>query len=220
MAKSRTNQDKPPKSPKPSYPLTLKGELAKKLSRGLWLVKIFLIIPHVIVLIFLGIAAAFVWVIAAFSILFTRIYPRPLFNFTVGVLRWGWRVSFYCCGALATDKYPPFSLGKADYPADLGVEYPEELSRWKPFVKWFPFAVPHYACLSGLTGFSPGGPGRFPFIGLLPALIAITAVLLLFTGKYRQDIWQLVMGVNRWSYRVAAYVLLLTDQYPPFSLAE
>ena len=217
MAKNTSKKDAPQKSPKPTFPLTLKGELDKKLSRGLWLVKIILIIPHFIVLGFLGIAAAFVWVIAAFSILFTRIYPRPLFNFTVGVLRWGWRVSFYFCGALATDKYPPFSLGKADYPADLEVEYPEELSRWKPFVKFWLFAVPHYACLGALSGW---GWKSFPFIGLLPALMIITAVLLLFTGKYRQDIWQLVMGVNRWSYRVLAYVLLLTDQYPPFSLAE
>jgi hypothetical protein len=216
MAKSRANNDTPPKPPKSSYPLTLKGELEEPLSRWLWLVKWLFIIPHLIVLCFLGIAAVFVTVIAFFAILFTGRYPRPLFDFTVGVLRWGWRVSFYSCGALATDQYPPFSLGQEDYPADLEVEYPEKLVHWMPLVKWL-FAIPHLACLAALAGW---GWGRMPSVGLLPVLILITAVLLLFTGKYRQDIWKLVMGVNRWSYRVAAYVLLLTDQYPPFSLSE
>jgi hypothetical protein len=208
---------KPKEAPRtPPYPLTLQGELAKKLSPWLWLVKWLLLIPHFIVLIFLWIAAAFVTLIAFFSILFTGQYPRPLFNFTVGVLRWSWRVSFYSYGALATDRYPPFSLASRDYPADLAVEYAEDLTRWLPLVKWL-FAVPHYLCLAALSGC---GWGRPPTIGLLPALVLITAVLLLFTGKYRQDIWKLVMGVNRWSYRVAAYVLLLTDAYPPFSLEE
>jgi hypothetical protein len=213
MAKTRQGKEVPPK---PSYPLTLKGELVEPLSRGLWLVKWLFIIPHLIVLCFLWIAAVFVTVIAFFAVLFTGQYPRPLFDFTVGVMRWSWRVAFYSYGALATDKYPPFSLGKAEYPADLDVEYPEDLTRWMPLVKWL-FAVPHYACVAALAGY---GWEHFPYIGLLPVLIVITAVLLLFTGKYRQDIWKLVMGVNRWSFRVIAYVLLLTDQYPPFSLSE
>jgi hypothetical protein len=213
MAKTRQGKEVPPK---PAYPLTLKGELAEKLSQWLWLVKWLLIIPHAIVLCFLWVAAVFVTVIAFFAILFTGQYPRPLFNFTVGVLRWSWRVSFYSYGALATDKYPPFNLGKVDYPADLEVTYIEDLVRWMPLVKWL-FAIPHYACIAALSGY---GWEHFPFIGLLPVLIVITAVLLLFTGKYRQDIWKLVMGVNRWSFRVAAYVLLLTDEYPPFSLSE
>jgi len=212
MAKTRQDKDVPPN---PSYPLTLKGELKEPLSRWLWLLKWLLVIPHIIVLCFLGIAAGFVWIIAFFSILFTGRYPRSLFQFTVGVLRWIWRVSFYSCGALATDKYPPFSLRKEDYPADLDVEYPEDLSRWT--VLNFVFAIPHYLCLGGLTAlsFKPAF-----FLGLLPALLLITAVLLLFTGKYRQDIWKLVMGVNRWSFRVCAYALMLTHEYPPFSLSE
>jgi hypothetical protein len=216
MAKTRQGKDNPPKTPKSSYPLTLKGELEEPLSRGLWLVKWLLVIPHIIVLCFLWIAAVFVTVIAFFAILFTGRYPRSLFDFTVGVLRWSWRVSFYSYGALATDKYPPFSLRQQDYPADLDVEYTEDMARWKPLVKWL-FAVPHYACLAALSG---GNWGNLPHIGLLPVLIVIIAVLLLFTGKYLQDIWKLVMGVNRWSFRVAAYVLLLTDKYPPFSLSE
>jgi hypothetical protein len=216
MAKRKEEKEKAPFARDAAYPLALQGELREPLSRGLWLVKWLLLVPHLIVLCFLWIAAVFVWIIAFFAILFTGQYPRPLFGFTVGVLRWSWRVSFYGYGALATDKYPPFRLGKADYPADLDVEYPEDLARWMPLVKWL-FAVPHYACVAALSGASWKS---FPFVGLLPVLIAITAVLLLFTGKYRQEIWKLVMGVNRWSFRVAAYALLLTDRYPPFRLSE
>jgi len=219
MAKSK-------ESPKGSYPLTLKGELTEPLSRWLWLFKWVLVIPHIVILVFLGIAAAFVTIIAFFSILFTGLYPRRLFDFTVGVLRWCWRVSYYSYSALGTDRYPPFTLKSVDYPADLSVEYPEDLTRWLPLVKWL-FAIPHFACLTPLLGWGwwQSGAGEhmrsaFPFGGLLPVMILITAVLLLFTGKYNQDIWKLVMGVNRWSYRVCAYVGLLTDEYPPFRLSE
>ena len=118
-----------------SYPLVLKGELSEPLSRWLWLVKWFLLIPHFIVLIFLWLAAFVMWIIALFAILFTGKYPRGLFDFNVGVLRWTWRVSFYSYGALGTDKYPPFSLKAGGYPADLEVVYPEKLSRGLVLVK-------------------------------------------------------------------------------------
>jgi hypothetical protein len=79
------------------------------LNRWLPLVKWFLAIPHYLVLVFLGIAAFFCVVIAWFAILFTGRYPRGLFDFVVGVERWGWRVAAYAF-LLTTDKYPPFSL--------------------------------------------------------------------------------------------------------------
>ena len=80
-----------------------------QLGRGWPLVKWFLAIPHYIVLFFLVIAAFVVWIIAWFAILFTGRYPRSLFDFMVGVARWGLRVSAYAT-LLITDKYPPFSL--------------------------------------------------------------------------------------------------------------
>lgn len=84
-------------------------DVKKDLSRGLPLVKWFLAIPHYIILAFLALAAVICVIIAWFSILFTGKYPRNLFNFVVGVMRWGLRVSAYSV-LLVTDRYPPFSL--------------------------------------------------------------------------------------------------------------
>src|SRR4051812_1653888 len=93
-----------------SYPLQLTGELSPQLSRGLWLVKWLLAIPHFIVLFFLWIASAVVSAIAFFPILSPGRSPRGLFDFNVGVLRGPWRVGFYSYSPLAPDKYPPFTL--------------------------------------------------------------------------------------------------------------
>lgn len=111
------------------YPARLHGELDPGLSRWMWLVKWFLAIPHVIVLFFLWFAFAVTTIFAGFAILFTGRYPRAIFNFNVGVLRWNWRVAFYAYSALGTNRYPPFTLTATDYPADMEVDYPERLSR-------------------------------------------------------------------------------------------
>ncbi len=191
------------------YPVTIRGTLTEPLNRWLFLVKWLLIIPHLIVLAFLFIGFVVAWVIALFAILFTGRYPRGLFDFNVGVLRWSWRVGFYSYQALGTDKYPPFSLArKDDYPADLGMAYPEKLGQWQVLVKWWLLAIPHYIIVSALQG------------DLLVVLVFFAGIANLFTGKYPRDIWELVMGVNRWSYRVAGYAALVTDQYPPFRLGE
>jgi uncharacterized protein DUF4389 len=196
-----------------SYPLRLTGRLDEPLSRWLWLVKWLLAIPHFVVLFFLWIAFAVLWVIALFAILFTGRYPRAIFDFNVGVLRWTWRVSFYVYSALGTDRYPPFTYEPSDYPATLEVDYPESLSRGKALVKWWLLAIPQYLIVGVLVG---GGYG----VGLLGILVFVAAVALLFTGRYPRTIFDLVMGVNRWSYRVIAYVSLMTDAYPPFRLDQ
>ncbi|MCK5006801.1 MAG: DUF4389 domain-containing protein [Spirochaetales bacterium] len=206
---------------KDTYPVQLKGELSKPPSNALWLVKWLLVIPHIIILCFLGIAFAFLTIIAFFAILFAGRYPQGMFNFNVGVMRWAWRVCFYAYGALGTDNYPPFSLKSAEYPADLQIAYPEKLKNGMVLVKWF-LAIPHYAILAALIGwgYNYSAQTEYPFGGLLWVLVAIVAVVLLFTGKYHKDIFKLIMGIQRWSFRVMAYVGLMTDEYPHFRLWE
>ncbi len=198
-----------------SYPVSLRGELDPNLSRWLWLVKWLLAIPHFAILIFLWIAFLLSTLIAFFGILFTGRYPQGLFDFNVGVLRWHWRVAFYCLSVLGTDRYPPFSLNPADYPATLEIEYPERLSKGLVLVKWWLLAIPHYLILGLLQG---GSAPRFG--GLNAVLVVIAAVGLLFTGRYHQDIYQLVLGINQWSMRVTAYTSLMTDRYPPFRIGD
>ncbi len=201
--------------PAPSFPVTLTGELGAPLSPGLWLVKWFLLIPHYVVLLFLWAGFAFSWLGSLVAILFTGRYPRPLFDYNVGVLRWTWRVGFYGYQALGTDRYPPFTLRAGGYPADLDVAYPERLSRGLVLVKWWLLALPHYAVVSLFQGGGGRGGG-----GLVPLLALFAGVALLFTGRYPEGIFQFVMGMNRWAYRVAAYAALMTDRYPPFRLGE
>src|ERR1051326_3766014 len=143
-----------------AYPLRLTGELSPQLSRGLWLVKWLLALPHFIVLFFLWVAFVVVSAIAFFAILFSGRYPRGLFDFNVGVLRWTWRVGFYSYSALATDQYPPFTLKDVpDYPARLEVAYPESLSRRLVLVKWWLLALPPYLVIAVFVGGAWAGSG-------------------------------------------------------------
>lgn len=192
-----------------AYPVSIEGELDPNLSRWFWLVKLFLAIPHYVAILFLGMAFVLLTVVAFFAILFTGKYPKGIFDFNVGVLRWSWRVGFYTFSALGTDKYPPFSLKADDYPARLDVEYPDQLSRGLVLVKWA-LAIPHYIIVSIFDG------GLGVNFGLKSVLVFFAAIALMFTGRYPVSLFDLVMGFNRWGFRVVAYVSLMRDEYPPF----
>jgi hypothetical protein len=217
------------------YPVQVEGSLAQPPGRWLWLVKWILAIPHWIVLTFLWIAFVVMTIVAFFAILITGRYPRGIFDFNVGVLRWSWRVGFYTYSALGTDRYPPFSLGpEPGYPAALEVPYPERLSRGLVLVKWWLLAIPHYivvAVFEGGWGFTNAGWGwgaarwgdadwTFSFPGLIGILVIISAIALLFTGRYPRDLFDFVIGMNRWVWRVVAYATLMRDEYPPFRLGR
>lgn len=211
-----------------AYPLRLDGHLDLTTSRWLWIIKWLGIIPQILVLALLALVSVFAWIGAFFAILFTCRYPRGLFDFNVGVLRWAWRVSFYSFGAFATDEYPPFTLkDKADYPARLDVVYPENLNRWLVLVKWF-LAIPHLIVVGILVGGTSAASNASNqqdglststgTIGLISILALVAVVVLAFNAKYPRDIFDLLMGLQRWVFRVYAYMMLMTDEYPPFRL--
>ena len=189
-------------APSMSYPLTFDVRYPEELSRWLIFVKWLLVIPHLIVLYGLGVAATLITFIAWFVILFTKRYPPELFSFVVSINRWGANVTAYTF--LLTDDYPPFSWEANEYPVTYDVEYPEELSRWLIFVKLI-LAIPHIIVLA------------FLFIG---AFIALTVAwfAILFTERFPESLFDFLVGVLRWQYRVGAYTNLLRDEYPPFSL--
>lgn len=206
------------------YPVRLEARLDQP-GRALWLVKWLLMIPHLIVLAFLWTAVVVLWLVVFFAVLITGRYPRPLFDFNVGVMRWTWRVWFYGYSALGTDRYPPFSLGEVpDYPATVEVDYPGEMSRGLVLVKWWLLALPHYLVVTFFVGgggfllWQWGDAWSGPTGGLIAILALFAAVSLLFTGGYPAGLFDVVVGLNRWVLRVSAYAALMTDVYPPFRL--
>ncbi|MDQ0734879.1 DUF4389 domain-containing protein [Arthrobacter agilis] len=210
------------------HPASLSGSLRPGLSRWLWLVKWFLALPHAVILVLLWVACWVCTIAAGIVILFTGRYPATLFPFTVGVLRWTWRVQFYS-SVLGTDKYPPFTLAPVDaYPADFHVPYPARLHRGLVLVKGWLLALPHLLILAVLTGAwswtatgtDPGQFARTAGPSLLGILALVAGVALLFTARYPRPLFDFVMGISRWTYRVLAYVLLLRDEYPPFRLDQ
>jgi hypothetical protein len=194
----------PPPVPSPDYPVGFDVEYPGRLSRWRIFVKWLLAIPHLIIVYLLLAVAGVLQFIAFFAILFTKKWPRGLFDFTVQIYRWSFNTTAYAI-LLLRDEYPPFSGDAGEYPLVLEVEYREDLSRWQIFVKWL-LVIPHLIILTVL------------FIGVFFAVI-IAFFAILFTGRYPRGIFEFVVGTMRWMIRVQAYShWLMTDRYPPFSL--
>jgi hypothetical protein len=186
----------------PGYPARLDIQYPAELNRWLPLIKWLLAIPHLLILYALVSVAGIITFVAIFAILFTKKYPRELFDFVVNIFRWQQNVNAYIL--LMRDEYPPFSWEPNKYPVTFEVDYPEDLNRWLPLVKWL-LALPHYIILVFLW-----------IAAYFAILIAFFAIL--FTKKFPESFFQFVVGTQRWGMRVTAYTYLLRDEYPPFSL--
>ena len=160
---------------------------------------------------------------AGICVLLTQRYPRRLFDFNVGVLRWTWRVGHYGYLSLGTDRYPPFTLRPTPYPATLTVTYPQQLSRWLVLVKWL-LVLPHLLIVGVVVGTnldSDPSPYLPPVSGgLIGLLILVVAAYLTVVRRYPRGLFDLLVGLNRWIFRVLAYLALMTDVYPPFRLDQ
>ena len=187
-----------------TYPVTLEVEYPERLSRGLIFVKWLLAFPHWLIVGIFGYLVELTTFISWFAILFTGRYPRALFDLAVMYFRWNTRMLAYV--ALLRDEYPPFSGGaNPEYPVRLDIEYPERLSRLLIFVKWL-LAIPHIVIL-GLLG----------IVAFFVYVIGWFAIL--FTGRLPRGLFDFLVGYGRWGLRVNAYILLLRDEYPPFSMS-
>jgi hypothetical protein len=188
--------------PSPLYAARLEVAYPAELNRWLPLVKWLLVIPHFIVLFFLGIGAFFVLVFAFFAVLFTGRWPRGAFDYLVGVTRWAYRVAAYF--HLMTDAYPPFSLADdPSYPVRLTVAYPERIANWRPIVQWI-LAIPYLIVASVLYWLT----GLLTFFAFF---------LVLFTKRIPRELFELMVPGLRWNLRGNAYAYFMTDRYPPLA---
>ncbi|UCH86006.1 MAG: DUF4389 domain-containing protein [Dehalococcoidia bacterium] len=183
------------------YPAIFEAVCPERVSRWKVLLRIFLAIPVLIFWAVVSSAADAVVLGSWLAIIVRRRIPRWLFDFQVALYRWQYRAMSYVL--LLTEAYPPF---EGDYPIDFDVRYPERLIRWKVLVWKVITSIPHFILLF------------FLWIGALLATI-VAWFYALIAGRYPKGLFDYVVGVIRWSARVNAYVLSLTDEYPPFNLS-
>jgi hypothetical protein len=187
--------------PSPDHAARFEISYPSELNRWLPLVKWLLVVPHFIVLFFVGIGAFFVAIYAFFAVLFTGQWPRGAFDFLVGTFRWTYRVAAYF--HLMVDEYPPFSLADdPNYPVRLNVDYPERIDNWRPLVQWI-LAIP-YLFIAGVLYWLTG----------VMTIVAFFTVL--FTKQIPRGAFELMTPGFRWNVRGNAYAVFMTDRYPPF----
>jgi hypothetical protein len=194
----------PPSAPAGDYPVRFDVEYPERLSRWKIFLKWLFAIPHFIIVYLLQAVNYVLVIIGFFAVLFTKKWPKGLFDFSVQIQRWSANTLAYAL-LLLRDESPPFTGESGQYPLTLEVDYDDNLSRWMIFVKWL-LAIPHYIVLV--------------FLGIAAYVVVIIAFFaILFTGKYPRGMFDFVVGTYRWLTRVSAYASwFMTDRYPPFSL--
>jgi hypothetical protein len=183
------------------YPVHLEIQHQEEYSRFMPLVKWLLAIPHYLVLLVLGIGALFVIIASFFAVLFTGRFPDGMFNYLVGVHRWGLRVIAYT--DLMVDPYPPFTLDDdPNYPVHFDIDYPESVNRWRPLVHWLlviPYAIVAYIIY---------------YLGRIMVFFAFFTIL--FAKTYPEGMFNIVRVSLRWMARASAYEYWMVTRYPPF----
>jgi hypothetical protein len=213
--------DQAPVSNPVPYPANLKVDYPdRKLNRLTSFFRIFMVIPIMIVFVFLigaaantsnmngdwktmGGAVGFTFLPLVLMILFRQKYPRWWFDWNLALAKFSYRVSAYIL--LLRDEYPSTDEEQSVHVDLLYPDVKTQLMRGMPLIKWL-LAIPHWIVLV--------------FLGIASLVCVIIAwFAILFTGRYPKGLFDFVVGVMRWGFRVEAYALLLvTDKYPPFSL--
>lgn len=191
------------------YPASLAVDSPEQIARWRPFVQWLLALPHFVVLYALGILSGIVALVSWFVILFTGKLPVGLAGVQVMYLRYSNRVTAYA--GFLLESYPPFIFGTEDqdpgeYPG-VRVDFTPQLEDRNRLTTFFRFilAIPHLIALF--------------FVGIAASVAwFIGAFAVLFTGSWPEGLRRFVVGSMRWTLRVNAYTVLLTDEYPPFSL--
>jgi Inner membrane component of T3SS, cytoplasmic domain/Domain of unknown function (DUF4389) len=189
------------------YPIDFQADYPEAgIARWRALLHYIMVFPHAIVLFFVGIGVFFAWIAAWFAILITGKYPRGIFDFLAGAVKWSNRVTGF--QYWFTEQYPPFSLeDEPDYPVRTRIDYPPDgkIARWRVLLQGI-MAIPHFIVIT------------FLFIAeWIVILIAFFSIL--FTRQWPRSMFDFTVGIIRWRTRATAYgYYWMTEQYPPFSL--
>lgn len=188
----------------PAYPFALDADPPAPQSRLTVFFRIIMVIPHLIIVALLGAVASLITLAAWFIILFTGSYPPGMSSFVMNTLHWTTRANGYMY--LLTGVYPPFAMGPDDsYPVRLsGTPQESGRNRMTVFFRIF-MIIPHVIILY--------------FIQIAAQVVLLISwFAALFTGSVPPGLHTFMLGYLRWNTRLSAYYMLLTDEYPPFSL--